>query len=285
MNTHSFRLIVSCPDRVGLVAAVSSFLASEGGLLTEANYYRDPDTNWFFMRQVIAADSLPYGAEELTTRFAPLAEQYDMQWRLTDTSKPKRVVLMASTQAHCLSDLLYRWRSGEMQFDIPCVISNHDELRSYVNWHNIPYHHIPVDQSDKTAHFADVATQIGQSRADVIVLARYMQILPPELCATYPGQIINIHHSFLPAFVGAKPYHQAAERGVKLIGATCHYVTSDLDAGPIIEQDVVRISHHDSVPDLVRKGKDVEKNVLAKGLRYHLEDRVLLHGNKTIVFE
>ncbi|MAZ71082.1 MAG: formyltetrahydrofolate deformylase [Porticoccus sp.] len=285
MNTHSFRLIVSCPDRVGLVAAVSSFLASEGGLLTEANYYRDPDSNWFFMRQVIAADSLPYGAEELTARFAPLAEQYDMQWRLTDTSKPKRVVLMASTQAHCLSDLLYRWRSGEMQFDIPCVISNHDELRSYVNWHNIPYHHIPVDQSDKTAHFADVATQIAQSRADVIVLARYMQILPPALCATYPGQIINIHHSFLPAFVGAKPYHQAAERGVKLIGATCHYVTSDLDAGPIIEQDVVRISHHDSVPDLVRKGKDVEKNVLAKGLRYHLEDRVLLHGNKTIVFE
>ena len=285
MNTHSFRLIVSCPDRVGLVAAVSSFLASEGGLLTEANYYRDPDSNWFFMRQVIAADSLPYGAEELTARFAPLAEQYDMQWRLTDTSKPKRVVLMASTQAHCLSDLLYRWRSGEMQFDIPCVISNHDELRSYVNWHNIPYHHIPVSQSDKTAHFADVATQIAQSRADVIVLARYMQILPPALCATYPGQIINIHHSFLPAFVGAKPYHQAAERGVKLIGATCHYVTSDLDAGPIIEQDVVRISHHDSVPDLVRKGKDVEKNVLAKGLRYHLEDRVLLHGNKTIVFE
>ena len=285
MNTHSFRLIVSCPDRVGLVAAVSSFLANEGGLLTEANYYRDPDTNWFFMRQVIAADSLPYGPEELTARFAPLAEQYDMQWRLTDTSKPKRVVLMASTQAHCLSDLLYRWRSGEMQFDIPCVISNHDELRSYVNWHNIPYHHIPVSQSDKTAHFADVATQIAQSRADVIVLARYMQILPPALCATYPGQIINIHHSFLPAFVGAKPYHQAAERGVKLIGATCHYVTSDLDAGPIIEQDVVRISHHDSVPDLVRKGKDVEKNVLAKGLRYHLEDRVLLHGNKTIVFE
>ena len=285
MNTHSFRLIVSCPDRVGLVAAVSSFLANEGGLLTEANYYRDPDTNWFFMRQVIAADSLSYGPEELTARFAPLAEQYDMQWRLTDTSKPKRVVLMASTQAHCLSDLLYRWRSGEMQFDIPCVISNHDELRSYVNWHNIPYHHAPVDQNDKTAHFAEVATQIARSRADVIVLARYMQILPPELCATYPGRMINIHHSFLPAFVGANPYRKAYERGVKLIGATCHYVTSDLDAGPIIEQDVVRISHHDSVPDLVRKGKDVEKNVLAKGLRYHLEDRVLLHGNKTIVFE
>ncbi|WP_461481838.1 formyltetrahydrofolate deformylase [Porticoccus sp.] len=285
MTNHSYRLIVSCPDRVGLVAAVSSFLADEGGLLTEANYYRDPESNWFFMRQVIAADSLPYGAEELTTRFAPLAEQYHMQWRLTDTSVPKRVVLMASKQAHCLSDLLYRWRSGEMQFDIPCVISNHDDLRSYVTWHNITYHHTPVDPANKAEHFAAVDRLIANSRADVIVLARYMQILPPELCANHPGQIINIHHSFLPAFVGAKPYHQAAERGVKLIGATCHYVTSDLDAGPIIEQDVVRISHHDSIPDLVRKGKDVEKTVLAKGLRYHLEDRVLLHGNKTIVFE
>jgi len=285
MTSHNYRLIVSCPDRVGLVAAVSSFLANEGGLLTEANYYRDPESNWFFMRQVITADSLPYGPEELTARFTPLAELYDMEWRLTDTSVPKRVVLMASKQEHCLSDLLYRWRSGEMEFDIPCVISNHDDLRSYVSWHNIPYHHTPVDPANKAEHFTAVEGLIEQSRADVIVLARYMQILPPELCANHPGQIINIHHSFLPAFVGAKPYHQAAERGVKLIGATCHYVTSDLDAGPIIEQDVVRISHHDSIPDLVRKGKDVEKTVLARGLRYHLEDRVLLHGNKTIVFE
>lgn len=285
MSEQSYRLIISCPDRVGLVAAVSTFLAQEGGLLTEANYYCDPESNWFFMRQVIAADSLPYDAEELCARFAPLAEQYQMQWRLTDTGTPKRVVLMASKQAHCLSDLLYRWRSKEMQFDIPCVISNHDDLRSYVNWHNIPYHHTPVDPDNKAQHFGEVEALIEQSQADVIVLARYMQILPPALCARYPGQIINIHHSFLPAFVGAKPYHQAAERGVKLIGATCHYVTSDLDAGPIIEQDVVRISHHDSIPDLVRKGKDVEKTVLAKGLRYHLEDRVLLHGNKTIVFE
>ncbi len=285
MSEHSYRLIISCPDRVGLVAAVSTFLAQEGGLLTEANYYCDPESNWFFMRQVIAANSLPYGPEELCARFAPLAEQYQMQWRLTDTGTPKRVVLMASKQAHCLSDLLYRWRSKEMQFDIPCVISNHDDLRSYVNWHNIPYHHTPVDPDNKAQHFSEVEQLIEQSQADVIVLARYMQILPPALCARYPGQIINIHHSFLPAFVGAKPYHQAAERGVKLIGATCHYVTSDLDAGPIIEQDVVRITHHDSIPDLVRKGKDVEKTVLAKGLRYHLEDRVLLHGNKTIVFE
>lgn len=285
MSSHSYRLIISCPDRVGLVAAVSSFLADEGGLLTEANYYRDPETNCFFMRQVIAADSLPYGPEELKARFEPLAEQYQMQWQLTDTSVPKRVVLMASKQSHCLSDLLYRWRSDEMKFDIPCVISNHNDLQSYVAWHHINYHHTPVDPEDKTEHFAAVEKLIDDSNADVIVLARYMQILPPDLCAKYPGKIINIHHSFLPAFVGARPYHQAAERGVKLIGATCHYVTSDLDAGPIIEQDVVRISHHDSIPDLVRKGKDVEKTVLARGLRNHLEDRVLMHGNKTIVFE
>ena len=285
MSSHSYRLMISCPDRVGLVAAVSSFLASEGGLLTEANYYRDPETNCFFMRQVIAADSLPYGPDELKVRFQPLAEQFDMQWQLTDTSVPKRVVLMASKQSHCLSDLLYRWRSDEMKFDIPCVISNHSDLQSYVSWHNINYHHTPVDPEDKTEHFATVEKLIDDSKADVIVLARYMQILPPDLCAKYPGKIINIHHSFLPAFIGARPYHQAAKRGVKLIGATCHYVTDELDAGPIIEQDVVRISHHDSIPDLVRKGKDVEKNVLARGLRYHLEDRVLLHGNKTIVFE
>jgi len=285
MSQRSYRLIVSCPDRVGLVAAVSSFLAEQGGLLTEANYYRDPESNWFFMRQVIAADSLPYGPDELAERFRPLAEQYQMHWRLTDTGTPKRVVLMASKQAHCLSDLLYRWRSGELPFDIPCVISNHDDLGSYVAWHNINYHHVPVDPDNKAEHFAAVEQLIEDSRADVIVLARYMQILPPDLCARYPGKIINIHHSFLPAFIGARPYHQAAERGVKLVGATCHYVTTELDAGPIIEQDVVRISHHDSIDDLVRKGKDVEKTVLARGLRYHLEDRVLLHGNKTIVFE
>lgn len=285
MSSHSYRLIISCPDRVGLVAAVSSFLAAEGGLLTEASYYQDPETKCFFMRQVIAAGSLPYGPDELKVRFLPLAKKYQMQWRLTDTSIPKRVVLMVSKQSHCLSDLLYRWRSDEMVFDIPCVISNHSDLQSYVSWHNIDFYHTPVDPENKTEHFNTIEQIIADSNADVIVLARYMQILPPSLCAKYPGKIINIHHSFLPAFVGARAYHQAAERGVKLIGATCHYVTSDLDAGPIIEQDVARISHHDSIPDLIRKGKDVEKNVLARGLYYHLEDRVLLHGGKTVVFE
>ena len=172
-----------------------------------------------------------------------------------------------------------------MLFDIPCVISNHDDLRSYVEWHQIDYQHIPSGADNKEAHFAEIERQLDKSQPDIIVLARYMQIMPSHLCEKYAGKMINIHHSFLPAFVGAKPYHQAAKRGVKLIGATCHFVTTDLDAGPIIEQDVVRISHHDSIGDLVRKGKDVEKTVLARGLRYHLEDRVLIHGNKTIVFE
>ena len=285
MPQESYRLIIACPDKVGIVAAVSSFLAQEGGLITEANHYLDPDSSWFFTRQVIAAQSLPYTVDELRTRFAPLAKKFAMEWRITETAKPKRVALLASKQAHCLSDLLYRWRSKELSYDITGVISNHNDLRSYVEWHSLPYHHEPVTPDTKAEHFARIMALLDDMQPDVIVLARYMQILPPEICSLYAGRIINIHHSFLPAFAGARPYHQAAERGVKLIGATCHYVTDELDAGPIIDQDVARISHHDSIDDMVRIGKDVEKMVLARGLRYHLEDRVLIHGNKTIVFE
>lgn len=285
MTDTSYRLIISCPDQVGIVAAVSGFLATHGGLITEANHYRDPESNWFFMRQVIAAESLPFTVSELARLFTPIADQYRMLWRVTETRVPKKVVLMASRQAHCLSDILYRWRSRELFFDIPAVISNHQDLESYVRWHDLAFHHLPVNPSSKSTHFSAVNRLLQELAPDVIVLARYMQILPEAICTDYSGRIINIHHSFLPAFVGARPYHQAAARGVKLIGATCHYVTEELDAGPIIEQDVVRISHHDSIDDLVRKGKDVEKTVLARGLRYHLEDRVLIHGNKTIVFE
>jgi formyltetrahydrofolate deformylase len=230
------------------------------------------------------APSLPFGLPKFRALFSPIAQRFAMQWYVTDTGVNKRVVLMASKQSHCLSDLLYRWRSGELAFDIPCVLSNHDDLRGYVQWHGIRYLYLPVDQHDKAPHFAAVRRAVEEACADAVVLARYMQILPPDLCALYPGRIINIHHSFLPSFIGAKPYHQASERGVKLIGATCHYVTSELDAGPIIEQDVVRVNHHNTVEDMVRLGKDVEKTVLARGLRYHLEDRVLVHGNKTVVF-
>jgi len=281
---RAYRLVISCPDQVGIVAAVSDFIASHQGWITEAHHYSDPDSQWFFMRYVVRASSLPFGEQGFRERFNPIAERYAMRWSLTDTGSNKRVVLMASKQAHCLSDLLYRWRSGELKFDIPCVLSNHDELRDYVEWHGIPYHHLPVNKDDKAPHFAAVSQAIADAGADAVVLARYMQILPPDLCQRYPSSIINIHHSFLPSFVGAKPYHQASARGVKLIGATCHYVTSDLDAGPIIEQDVVRVNHHNRVEDMVSLGKDVEKTVLARGLRYHLEDRVMVHGNKTIVF-
>jgi formyltetrahydrofolate deformylase len=282
--TKHYRLIISCPDTVGIVAAVSDFIAKHQGWITEAHQFADPESRWFFMRYVVSADSLPFGIEEFKARFTPIAKRFAMHWEITDSSVRKRVVLMASKQAHCLSDLLYRWRSGELAFDIPCVISNHDDLRGYVEWHGIPYHHFPVDLPDKREHFAAVSRQIAEAKADAVVLARYMQILPPDLCDTYAGRIINIHHSFLPSFVGAKPYHQAAERGVKLVGATCHYVTSELDAGPIIEQDVARVNHHNSAEEMVRLGKDVEKTVLARGLSYHLEHRVMVHGNKTIVF-
>jgi formyltetrahydrofolate deformylase len=279
-----YRLTISCPDGVGIVGTIGQFISSHGGWITEANHYSDTSTGQFFMRHCIRPSSLPFGLEEFRERFAPIAEKFAMKWKIVDSSVPKKVILMASKESHCLVDLLHRWHSKELHCDIPCVISNHDTLRSLVQWHGIPFFHVPVDSHNKEEHFRRVNALVEEHAADTIVLARYMQIIPPELCARYKGQVINIHHSFLPSFVGAKPYHQAAQRGVKLIGATCHYVTPDLDAGPIIEQDVMRISHNDTVEDMVRLGKDVEKMVLAHGVRKHLEDKVLLHGNKTIVF-
>lgn len=281
---HTFRLVIACPDRVGIVAKVSNFLATYNGWITEASHHSDTQSGWFFMRHEIRADSLPFDLEEFRRAFAPIAREFAMKWRVTDSSQLKRVVLMASRESHCLADLLHRWHSGELACEISCVISNHDELRSMVEWHGIPYYHVPVDPQNKEPAFAEVARLVREYAADTVVLARYMQILPPQLCQEFAMQVINIHHSFLPSFVGARPYHQASLRGVKLIGATCHYVTEELDAGPIIEQDVVRISHRDSVEDMVRLGKDVEKMVLSRGLRYHLEDRVLVHDNRTVVF-
>lgn len=282
---RTYRLLAACPDRVGIVAKVSNFLATYNGWITEASHHSDAQSGWFFMRYEIRADSLPFDLEAFRSAFAPIAREFDMRWRISDSAVKKRVVLMASKESHCLADLLHRWQSDELDCSIVSVISNHDLLRSMVEWHGIAYHHVPVDPSDKTASFAEVSRLIEQDQADVIVLARYMQILPPDLCRRYAHQVINIHHSFLPSFVGAKPYHQASMRGVKLIGATSHYVTEELDAGPIIEQDVVRVSHRDSIEEMVRLGRDVEKMVLARGLRYHLEDRVIVHDNKTVVFD
>ena len=279
-----YRLTISCPDRVGIVAKVGEFVSSQGGWIVEANHYADPVSGWFFMRHCIKASSLPFGLEEFKEKFAPIAEEFEMDWQINDSAQAKKIILMASKESHCLSDLLHRVHSKELFCEIPCVISNHDDLRSMVEWHGIPFFHVPVDKDNKQEHFDRVNSIIAEHKADSIVLARYMQILPAEICQQYTGQVINIHHSFLPSFAGAKPYHQAAERGVKLIGATCHYVTEELDAGPIIDQDVMRISHRDTIEDTVRLGKDVEKRVLARGVRSHVEDRVLLHGNKTIVF-
>ena len=279
-----YTLTISCPDRVGIVAAVSGFIASWQGWILEANHHADSEADWFFMRHEILAESLPFGIEAFREKFAPVAQEFQMQWNIADSAVKKRVVILVSKQDHCLSDILYRWRSGEFDADIPCVISNHKDTRRFVEWHGIPFHHVPVTPETRLEAFARIEALFNEVRGDTMALARYMQILPSDLCGRYPGQIINIHHSFLPSFVGAKPYHQAFERGVKLIGATCHYVTAELDAGPIIEQDVIRVDHRDTVEDLVRLGRDVEKAVFFRGLRYHVEDRVLIHQNKTVVF-
>jgi formyltetrahydrofolate deformylase len=236
------------------------------------------------MRYEILSDSIDMSAEALRDAFSPIARKFDMTWALSDTRQRRRVALMVSRESHCLADLLYRWSSGELDCEICAVISNHQDLRGLVEWHSIAYHHVPVPAEDKSAAFATVQRVVEDAKADCVVLARYMQILPPALCERFAGRVINIHHSFLPSFAGARPYHQAYQRGVKLIGATCHYVTEALDAGPIIEQDIHRVSHCHTPEDLVRFGRDVEKSVLARGLRWHLEDRVLIHGNKTVVF-
>lgn len=286
-GTIRLRLVATCPDRIGIVARAATFLAGRGASITEADQYHDVTSGTFFMRyEFHVQKGNECVVQSMREEFAPLAKEFDMDWRLVDTSERRRVVILVSKFDHCLAYLLHRRKVGDLKFEVPCVISNHDDLRELVEWYGIPYHHVPVgkEPSAKQAAFERTAQLIEEAQPDTIVLARYMQIFPPWLCSRYRHQVINIHHSFLPSFVGARPYHQAEERGVKLIGATCHYVTEELDAGPIIEQDVVRIRHSDSIEDMMRLGKDVENTILARGLRYHLEDRVLVHGNKTILF-
>lgn len=283
-RSASYTLVISCPDKVGIVAAVSRFVADRGGSLTESNHHTDVEQGWFFMRNVISAKSLTIDLKQFHEQFAPLATEHEMHWTVRDNAELQRVVLLASQASHCLADILHRWKSGDLACQIPCVISNHENLRSMVEWHGIPFHYVPVPREDKAEAFTRIAEIIERHRAETVVLARYMQIIPPQLCEQYAGRLINIHHSFLPSFIGANPYLRAYERGVKLIGATCHYVTQDLDEGPIIEQDVIRVNHSCGKDDLVRLGRDVEQSVLSRGLRYHLEDRVIVRGNKTVVF-
>ncbi len=279
-----FVLTVTCPDRTGIVAAVTGFIASHGGWVVEAAQHGDLVTGRFFQRIEVLADTLPFGIAEFGTRFYDVARTFDLDWHVSDTEAPKQVVILVSREDHCLADLLHRWRHGELPCDIPLVISNHPDLRPLVEGHGIEFDHVPFPADGKTEAFAEIVSRFDAAHGDVMVLARFMQILPADVCARYPGRIINIHHSFLPSFAGARPYHQAFERGVKLIGATCHYVTAELDAGPIIEQDTTRIDHADTVEELLRVGRDIERSVLVRGLRWHLEDRVLLNGSRTVVF-
>jgi len=277
-------LKVSCPDRVGLLSRITAFIADHGGNLDEVHQFTDAAAGWFFARMAIETPTLRVSVEELREAFAPLGEELNAQWSIRRESEKMRVVLMVSRLGHCLADLLWRWRAGELGCDIAAVVANHDDFRGIVEREGIPFYHIAVTPANKTAAFEQIEGIWQECGADLVVLARYMQIVPPDLCARWEGRIMNIHHSFLPSFVGANPYHRAWERGVKLIGATCHYVTADLDEGPIIEQEVIRVEHFHSLDDLLRLGRDCERQALARGVRWHVADRVLLHGNRTVVF-
>ena len=281
---RTLTLSFSCPDASGIVAAVSSFVAQHGGWITEASQHTEPELARFFMRMEIKASSLDFPPEAFGQHFGPLAKQFALEWTLSDSDKPRRVILLCSKQEHCLYDLLARQVSQDFRFIVPSVVSNHEAHRKVVEAHGIPFHFVPVTPENKHAAYRRMEKIFRDEQADLIVLARYMQVLDEELCRNFAGKILNIHHSFLPSFAGAKPYHQAHRRGVKLIGATCHFVTPELDEGPIVEQDVIRVDHSDTPEDMVQLGKDIEKVVLARGLRAVVEDRVLLAGHKTVVF-
>lgn len=281
---ETFVLTLKCPDRIGIVAAVSGFLADQGGWITEAHHHSDARDGVFFMRQEIRAETIPSDIEGFRSQFAEIAERFDMEWKIVDQRPPKRVLLLVGKLDHCLSDIFHRWRIDEYNIEITSVVSNHADCAELSAMHGIDYHHIPINKENKPKAFFEIESLIDEQSPEVIVLARFMQIMPPNLCAKYAERIINIHHGFLPSFSGAKPYHAAYDHGVKLIGATCHYVTEELDAGPIIEQDVIRVDHADSAAKMVTLGRDVERSVLSRGLRYHLEDRVIVHNNKTVVF-
>jgi formyltetrahydrofolate deformylase len=277
-------LLLSCRDRPGLVAAVAEFVFRHGGNILHADQHVDREVGIFFQRVEFDLNGFTLGRDEISPTFAPVAARFDMRCDVRFSDDIPRVAILVSKQPHCLHDLLGRWQSGELRAEIPVVISNHPDHHDAVRFNGAAYEHLPVDPADRAAQEAAVLDVLADQHIDLVVLARYMQILSPGFVQRFPSRIINIHHSFLPAFVGAQPYRQAYERGVKLIGATAHYATEDLDEGPIIEQDVARVSHRDSVEDLVRKGRDLETVVLARAVRAHLENRVLTYGRKTVVF-
>lgn len=277
-------LLVACPDRKGEVASIADFVYRHDGNILHADEHADEESGLFLMRVEFDPKDFDLDLADFGKHFAPVAEKFQMKWRLAQSSQRPRMIAFVSKYDHCLIDLLYRHQSGELACDIPLIISNHPDNQPLADFHKIPYAVVAITKDNKNQAEERIQALITEHKADFMVLARYMQILSNNFVNRYPQRIINIHHSFLPAFVGARPYHQAFERGVKLIGATSHYVTEVLDDGPIIEQDVVRVSHQDTVEDLIRKGRDLEKVVLSRAVRLHIENRVLVYGNKTVVF-
>lgn len=278
-------LLIDCPDQKGLVAAVAEFLYCHNANILHADQHQDNEQGLFLMRVEWDWDGFDITVEEFRRQFSRIADQFQMRWRLELASLRPKVGIFVSQYDHCLVDLLYRQQSGELACDIPLIISNHKTAERIAEFYQIPFHYLPLTKENKAETEVSQLKLMRDSAVDLIVLARYMQILSPEFVAQYPQRIINVHHSFLPAFMGAKPYHRAYERGVKLIGATSHYVTSELDEGPIIEQDVSRVSHRDQLDDLIQKGRDLEKVVLSRAVRWHIEHRILLYNKKTVIFD
>jgi formyltetrahydrofolate deformylase len=276
-------LKLNCPDAVGLLARITGFIAASGGNLLDVSQYTDPVSRWFFTRLAFTGGMVEEDFARFEQDTRALADSMNAEWTLRRSDRPVRTVILVSKQDHCLVDLLWRWRSRELNIDVPLVLSNHDDARPLVEREGIRFEKIDFS-TDKPAAFEQLATRLRAEGAELVILARFMQILPESLCREFAGKVINIHHSFLPAFVGANPYRRAFERGVKLIGATCHYATEDLDQGPIIEQEVSRVEHYHEPDDLIRLGRDCERLALARGVRFHVEDRVLVHGSRAIVF-
>jgi formyltetrahydrofolate deformylase len=281
-----YALVAHCPDTKGIVAAVSGYLADNDASIVEASQFNDRVSNFFCMRTVFKRDGARMPPIDVLKRgFEPIAHRFSMTWRIADMSVKPRLVIAVSKFGHCLYDLLHRWRSGVLPVEVVAVVSNHEDMRAFTEWNGVPFHYLPVTADNRPAQEARFKAMIDELGADFVVLARYMQVLSKELCARLAGRCINIHHSFLPSFRGAKPYQQAYAHGVKIIGATAHYVTAELDHGPIIEQAVERVNHTRTPEDLIEIGRDIECTVLARAVRWHAEQRIILNGQRTIVFD
>lgn len=285
MSVPRVRLLIACPDGRGIIAAVAGFIAEHRGNVLDVDQHTDPEHGSFFMRVEIELSGFDLSRDTFDAAWSPLADAMKMRWRMNWGMRKKRMGIMVSRESHCLNDLLWRWKTGELDVEVSFVASNHAEWAGEVSGFGIPFHHLPVTEDSRTEQEATLTALIEDTDVDFIVLARYMQILSPSLVGRYPERILNIHHSFLPAFAGRRPYHQAFDRGVKIIGATSHYVTDVLDDGPIIAQATLEVGHRDTVEDMIRKGRDLERVVLARAVRLHAQDKILVSGHKTVVFE